>query len=236
MQTPQFIDMCKKFTHSLLSQYCLLCAATQAEATGLCPACLADLPWLPPQLCPQCALVSSDAQVCGHCLRSAPAFDRTRALFSYRYPLDALLQRYKYDHLLNLAHTFAGLLERTLTSAEPPDMLIPMPLHALRLRERGFNQALEIARPLAKKLDLSLDAQSCARIRMTAPQVSLPLKRRIGNMRRAFSCATRLDGMRVALLDDVMTTGTSLNALAETVKAAGAIHVECWVVARTLPE
>ncbi len=228
--------MCIKFTHTLFSQHCLLCAATKAEKTGLCSACLADLPWLPSQICPQCALASSDGQVCGHCLRSSPAFDRTRAPFSYCYPLDALLQRYKYDHLLNLAHTFAGLLECTLPSTERPDVLIPMPLHALRLRERGFNQALEIARPLAKKLDLPLDAQSCARIRMTAPQVSLPLKRRIGNMRRAFSCTARLDGKRVALLDDVMTTGASLNALAETVKAAGAIHVECWVVARTLPE
>ena len=228
--------MCKKIIHSLFSQNCLLCTAASAEETGLCLACLTDLPWLPLQLCPQCALVSSNGQICGHCLKVAPAFNRTHALFSYRYPLDALLQRYKYDHVLNLAHTFAGLMERSLSVSDRPDVLIPMPLHASRLRERGFNQALEIARLLAKKLALPLDAQSCVRTRMTAPQVSLPLKRRIGNMRRAFSCTARLEGKRVALLDDVMTTGASLNALADTVRAAGAIHVECWVVARTLQE
>ena len=228
--------MCKKIIHSLFSQNCLLCTAASAEETGLCLACLVDLPWLPLQLCPQCALASRNGKICGHCLKVAPAFDRTRALFSYRYPLDALLQRYKYDHLLNLAHTFAGLMERSLSLSDRPDVLIPMPLHVSRLRERGFNQALEIARPLAKRLGLPLDAQSCVRTRMTALQVSLPLKRRIGNMRRAFSCTTQLEGKRVALLDDVMTTGASLNALADTVRAAGAIHVECWVVARTLQE
>lgn len=228
--------MCKKIKHVLLPQSCVLCAAANAEGTGLCRACLDDLPWLPFASCPQCALTSHNGEICGHCLRIAPAFDRTRALFSYRHPLNALLQRYKYDHRLSLAHTFASLLEHRLKHSALPDVLIPMPLHATRLCERGFNQALEIARPLADRLSLSLDAHCCTRTKMTAPQASLPLKQRVSNMRRAFSCASRLDGKRVALLDDVMTTGASLNALAETVKAAGAIHVECWVVARTLPE
>jgi ComF family protein len=236
MPSPQFVDIRLKIKQTLFPQSCLLCSATRAEEAGLCPACLADLPWLPPTLCPQCALASHCGETCGHCLRIPPAFDGTRALFGYRYPLAALLQRYKYDHQLSLAHTFANLLQRKLARSTLPDLLIPMPLHALRLRERGFNQALEIARPLASKLGLSLAAQCCTRTRMTAPQASLPLKRRIVNMRRAFACTTQLDGKRVALLDDVMTTGASLQALAETVKAAGAIHVECWVVARTLPE
>lgn len=147
-----------------------------------------------------------------------------------------MLQRYKYSHALNMAHTFAELLLRRLPDATQPDLLIPMPLHARRLRERGFNQAVEIARLVAARRGLKLVMDACARTRFAAPQVSLPLKQRVKNMRDAFSCSMRLDGLRVALLDDVMTTGASLNALAKTVKAAGAAHVECWVIARTLPQ
>lgn len=213
-----------------------MCTSTAANETGVCDDCLQDLPWLPPTHCPQCALASFQGQVCGHCLSSAPAFDRTHALFSYQYPLDTLLQRYKYDHLLSMAQVFAKLLLRSLPSANLPDLLIPMPLHATRLRDRGFNQALEIARILARKLQLPLDLQSCTRTKMTPPQVSLPLKLRVRNMHGAFNCNKRLDGLRVALLDDVMTTGASLNALSRTVKAAGAVHVECWVVARTFQD
>jgi ComF family protein len=237
MPSPQFVDICKNIKQRLFPLSCLLCGAADAEAeNGLCPACLQDLPWLPSALCPQCALASPNSEICGHCLRSPPAFDRTLALLGYRHPLDALLQRYKYDHQLSLAHTFATLLQHRLAQSKLPELLIPMPLHAARLRERGFNQALEIARPLASQLGLPLAAQCCTRIRMTAPQVSLPLKRRIANMRGAFACTEQVAGRHVALLDDVMTTAASLNALAQTVLAAGAIHVECWVVARTLPE
>ena len=149
-----------------------------------------------------------------------------------------MLQRYKYGHNLAMADTFANLLMESFaqTSATPPpDLIIPMPLHPQRLKERGFNQSLEIARILAGRLDIRLDVKSCTRIKLSPPQASLPLKERVKSMRGAFRCNESLDGLRIALLDDVMTTGASLNALAKTVKAAGAAHVECWVVARTLP-
>lgn len=161
-------------------------------------------------------------------------------MFSYDYPVDALLQRYKYSGQLSIAQTLGELMAQSMQAAmqtaSRPSLIIPMPLHPQRLRERGFNQALEIGRVLAKKLHLKLDPHCCTRIRSAPPQVSLPLKQRVKNMRDAFHCNTRLDGLRVVLLDDVMTTGASLNALAKTVKAAGAVHVECWVVARTLPK
>lgn len=146
-----------------------------------------------------------------------------------------MLQRYKYEHMLSMADTFAGLLLSALPKTGLPDVLIPMPLHPQRLQERGFNQALEIARLIGKKLSLKIDMQSCSRTKLSPPQVSLPLKQRVKNMRGAFACSSRYDGLKVALLDDVMTTGASLNALAKTLKTAGAAHVECWVVARTLP-
>ncbi|MDZ4098970.1 MAG: phosphoribosyltransferase family protein [Methylophilaceae bacterium] len=114
------------------------------------------------------------------------------------------------------------------------DRIIPMPLHPKRLAERGFNQSLEIAKLVAKELGIPLDTTSCSRIKFSPPQASLPLKARIKNMRGAFSCHQDLQAQRVILLDDVMTTGASLHELAATVKSAGASHVECWVVARTL--
>lgn len=216
----------------------MLCTTTKGGNLGLCAGCVNDLPWHKHGRCPQCGLASTANQVCGHCLKSAPAFDRTLALFRYEYPLDTMLQRYKYGHLLTMADTFGQLLADSISAAREenlPDIIIPMPLHPQRLQERGFNQAVEIARVAGRRLRLPLDTQSCTRIKLAPPQVSLPLKQRVKNMRNAFSCKTRLDGLRVAVLDDVMTTGASLNALAGTIKAAGAGHVECWVIARTLP-
>jgi ComF family protein len=144
-----------------------------------------------------------------------------------------MLQRFKYNQRLTMANTFGAFLADSISTR--PDVIIPMPLHPQRLQERGFNQSLEIGRVLAKRLNVSLDLQSCVRIKHAPPQASLPLKQRVKNMRGAFRCDSRLDGLRVALLDDVMTTGASLNALASAVKKAGAAYIECWVLGRTLP-
>lgn len=110
-----------------------------------------------------------------------------------------------------------------------------MPMHATRLKERGFNQALEIARLVSKPLQIPLDYTSCQRTRYTPPQASLPLKERIKNIKGAFNCTSNLLGARIAIIDDVMTTGASLSELAKTLKQSGAVHVECWVVVRTMP-
>lgn len=110
-----------------------------------------------------------------------------------------------------------------------------MPMHNARLKQRGFNQALEIARLISKQRQIKLDFTSCQRTTLTPPQASLPLKDRIKNIRGAFECNKNLQGLNLALVDDVMTTGASLNELAKTLKQAGAAHVECWVIARTLP-
>ena len=218
----------------LFGRYCLLCNAVSDASHGLCSACFKDLPSLPIAHCPQCALPSPEAHLCGHCLRSPPAFDLTYGLFSYEYPVDAMLQRYKYQHRLSMAARFAELMAIKIKCNTIPDLLIPMPLHPLRLRERGFNQSLEIAKQLNRHLHIEVDI-SCQRVKAAPPQASLPLKARVKNMKNAFACKRRYDGLRIALIDDVMTTGASMNELAKTLKAAGAEHVECWVIARTLP-
>ncbi|MDP2248140.1 MAG: ComF family protein [Nitrosomonadales bacterium] len=222
------------FNQMLFSQACMLCAAYDGGHLAVCSACLNDLPWQLKTTCPKCALPSYDNQLCGNCLKSQPAFDITRALFRYDYPLDTMLQRYKYQQTLHIAKTFSALMKEAFSPITSFDRMIPMPLHPRRLAERGFNQSLEIAKELAKKLQLQLDTKSCSRIKFTPPQASLPLKTRVKNMRGAFQCHQDLSGQRIVLLDDVMTTGASLHELAATVKSAGASHVECWVVARTL--
>ena len=157
---------------------------------------------------------------------------------------------YKYGDQLNLSHTFGALLKTHLlngfaipdsklngfelpkTDFQHIDLIIPMPMHPTRLKLRGFNQAIEIARFFDKKL---VRNSLVSRITLTPPQASLPLKERVKNIKGAFNVAGDVRGKRIAIVDDVMTSGASLNELAKTLKKAGASHVECWVIARTLP-
>lgn len=213
---------------------CLLCGTT--SGTGhLCGACLADLPWHRLPQCPQCAIPTPDGQVCGACLKHPPAFDRTRAALAYAFPLDRLIPRLKYNGQLAIAPALGECLAQAVAPGPSPDCLIPMPLHARRICERGFNHATEIAREVAKRLDLPLDTDSCQRIRDTPSQMGLKHDARRRNVRGAFVCTGDVRGRRIALIDDVMTTGTSLDELAKTLKQAGALEVETWVVARTPP-
>lgn len=229
------------FSAIFLRENCFLCAASQTKNHGLCQACLNDLPWLPANSCPQCGL-SSSGQVCGSCLSTPPFFDTTHAVFLYQYPIDAMIQRYKYGNTLSLSHTFGQLLSEKISlisSCKDIDLIIPMPMHPTRLKQRGFNQALEIAKILDKALNQNaktkLDYKCTTRQTLTPPQASLPLKERVKNIKGAFKVNVNLSGKRIAIVDDVMTTGASLNELAKTLKQAGATHVECWVIARTLP-
>ncbi len=151
-----------------------------------------------------------------------------------------MIQRYKYGRTLSLSHTFGQLMGekiRTTNNHDPIDLIIPMPMHPTRLKERGFNQALEIAKPLDNHLNSTskLDYKCVIRQTLTPPQASLPLRDRVKNIKGAFKINKNLTGKRIAIVDDVMTTGASLNELAKTLKQAGATHVECWVIARTLP-
>jgi ComF family protein len=223
------------FLTSLLKPYCLLCADYNGSEIGLCEPCFKSLPWHTSTQCPQCALIT-DGGICGNCLNAAPDFDATHTLFTYTYPIDSILQQYKYNDMLHLANVFAKLFYQQHKITYNIDLVIPMPMHPQRLQERGFNQALEIARCLAKNLKLELNYQACQRIKLTPPQAGLPLKDRIKNVRGVFECKQSLQGLNIAIVDDVMTTGASLNELAKTLKKAGAARVECWVIARTLPK
>lgn len=213
---------------------CLLCGAASGSR-HLCARCRDDLPWHRQPHCPQCAIPTPAGQLCGACLKHPPAFDRSIAALAYAFPLDRLIPRLKYRGQLAIAPALGECLAEAVEQAPRPDRLIAMPLHAQRIRARGFNHAGEIARALARRLGIPLDRSSCRRIRDTPPQMGLKHDMRRRNVRAAFACSGTVRGLHLALIDDVMTTGTSLDELAATLKRAGAHEVSCWVVARTLP-
>ena len=217
--------------HAWAGQDCLLCGEESGREL-LCAACIAELPALP-ESCPRCALPSPAAAVCGSCLNGPPHFDATLALWRYEFPCDTLVQALKYRARLALAGFFA----RSLASRPLPevDVVLPMPLHPKRLAERGFNQALEIARGLARNLGRPIAPRGVLRVKDTLPQTELPYEERAKNVRGAFLCKLDLSGASVAVLDDVMTTGATLNELARALKRAGATRVENLVIARTVP-
>jgi ComF family protein len=219
---------------SAFIRHCLLCTAASGEQP-LCNACRADLPWHRQPQCPQCATPTPGGQVCGACLKHPPAFDHSHVALAYAFPVDQLIPRLKYHAQLAIVPVLGDCLAEAVASFPRPDRLIPMPLHAKRIRQRGFNHASEIAREVAKRLKLPLDLASCQRIRDTPPQMGLKHDARRRNVRGAFACPGDVQGLHIALIDDVMTTGTSLDELAATLKRAGAREVSCWVVARTLP-
>lgn len=223
-----------KFAHLLPAQPCLLCGAD--SHAGLCCAdCAAGLPRLTEAHCPVCALPTPAGGVCGQCLLHPPAFDHTVAAFSYDFPLDKLIQALKFNERLILVNFLADAVVQRVNTK--PDRLLALPLHPTRLRERGFNQSLLLARRISYRLGIPLLTDACERVRNTPPQSSLPWKERDKNMRQAFACMpdTDIRGKHVAIVDDVMTTGASIGELARALKQGGANEVSAWVVARTLP-
>lgn len=216
---------------SVLAQDCLLCqAASGAEL--LCAACARELPSATPA-CPRCALAGSSDAECGACIADPPHFDASCAAFAYAFPLDALIQSLKYGGQLALAGLFARELHRRIGGARNVDLIVPLPLHPARLAERGFNQAAEIGKVLSRLRGIAMETRLARRVRNTPPQTALPWRERASNMRRAFACDADLSGLRIAVVDDVMTTGATLDEFARTLRQSGAARVENWVVART---
>jgi ComF family protein len=156
------------------------------------------------------------------------------AAFVYAWPLVPLIHHYKYNGHLTLAQLFAHALAARIIHLGV-DLIIPIPLAATRLRHRGFNQALEIARIVSQFTGVALAASACRRVRDDMPQAVLPWKERAKNIRGAFVCDADLHGLRVAVIDDVITTGATLNELSRNLRQAGANEIHGWTVARTLP-
>ncbi len=212
---------------------CLLCGARGDGDRDLCKGCAADLP-RNRVCCARCALpLKSAAALCGECIKREPPFAATFAPFEYAHPLDLLLMRLKFARSLAAGRVLAQLALDALTEnrVEMPHALVPVPLHRARLRERGYNQALELAQPLSDALDIPL-REVLVRRRATAAQSDLDAAARRKNVRGAFDVVGDDLPMHVALIDDVMTTGTTIRECARVLRRAGVARVDVWVLAR----
>ena len=170
--------------------------------------------------------------MCAACLQRPPPLDATWAAFLYAAPLDRLLPRYKFHGDLAAGRLLAQLMAQAWSGDVRPQALVPVPLHQARLRRRGYDQALELARPLATALDLPLRCDLLQRVRATAAQSQLDAASRRRNLRGAFRAGGRDLPAHVALVDDVMTTGATVHAAAEALRRAGVARVDAWVCAR----
>jgi ComF family protein len=221
-----------------LPQRCELCVANSGRAI-LCNGCVGDLPRLG-SVCPVCALPAAGGLICGACLAHPPPWSRSTAALVYAFPVDRLLQQLKYGGRLALAdwagETLANAVGEALASrcaSDRPDRIVALPLAAARQRERGFNQAREIGVRIARAMGLPLDVP-LMRVAGGTPQAALAWRERAKNVRGAFAVVKDVRGARIALVDDVMTTGATLAEAARGLMRAGAADVECWIVARTL--
>jgi ComF family protein len=225
-----------------LPQRCELCVARTGGGL-LCGACTRALPRIA-AACPVCALPSAGGNVCGRCIAARPPFAATVAAFAYAFPVSLMLQRIKYDGRIALAEWAGSALCEAVGVAingrdgrddrARPDRIVALPLAEARQRERGFNQAREISVHVARGCGLPL-ASPLARVAAGPPQTMLPWALRRRNVRGAFTVKSCVRGARIALVDDIMTTGATLAEASRTLIDAGALRVECWVVARTLP-
>ncbi len=217
---------------------CVLCGAPGVAGLDLCGGCAADLPGNR-SCCARCALPFDgpipEGTLCGPCQRRPPAFERCFAPLRYETPLPFLIGGLKFRGRLNIARLLGQYLAAAIgdLGTPLPEVLVPVPLHRARLAERGYNQALEIARILGRELGIPVDARCCSRVQATQPQAGLDERARRHNIRGAFAAADTLPWRHLALLDDVVTTGSTVSEASRVLLGAGAERVEVWAVART---
>lgn len=224
----------------LLPSRCVLCNGSVCNPFNLCSFCLSVMPWLE-HCCDYCANPlpedkTSKIRICGQCLKQAPLFQKTTGLFVYEKPASVLIIQLKFHHRLLLGDKLGKLLERKLRPLYQnslPDLLMPVPLHPKRLRQRGFNQALEIAKPIGRLCNIPIDKKSLIRTRPTRAQSEIPAKERRSNVKNAFQCNAELQNLHILLIDDVITTGHTIHECCKALKKAGAKQIDVCAVART---
>jgi ComF family protein len=224
--------MLARISNILYPPSCVLCGAVTQH--GLCAECAAELPENN-CACVRCALplFATEQTICGRCLRKQPRFDAAWSPFIYAQPLEWMIAQLKFNAKLLQGNVLADLMLRRLPPfTAKPDCIIPVPLHNQRLRQRGFNQSVELVRPLARALAVPLDSSSCQRVRATSPQTAMNALQRRRNLRGAFTFSNDQNYQHVILFDDVMTTGATLNELAGLLKQKGVQRVDVWSLAR----
>ncbi|MGN6738538.1 ComF family protein [Dyella sp.] len=217
----------------LLPPRCLLCGDAGHDGLDLCRDCAAELP-RNRSCCVRCALpLALPVALCGRCQRHPPPWQAAWSPFRYGWPLDRLESRFKFSRELAAGRSLVALWQREARSIALPDLIVPVPLHRARLRQRGYNQALELARPLARALGVRLRHDLLLRTHPTAAQSELDAPSRRRNVRGAFAVAPHVAlPPHVTVLDDVMTTGATLAECARVLKRAGVARVDVWALAR----
>ncbi|MGI9309419.1 MAG: double zinc ribbon domain-containing protein [Gammaproteobacteria bacterium] len=222
-------------------EHCLLCGMGSAQA-AICDACEVDLRWSI-DVCRRCSLPLPDdwkGSVCGRCILNPPVFSACVSACSYQYPVNRLIARYKYGAQDWLARGLSMLLTNRLRDLfsqhelPRPDVIVPVPLHHQRMRQRGFNQAYALARLVAKDLGLPLANNLCVRQLATREQTGLSEHERRSNLRGAFALRKIIAYQQPAIIDDVITTGSTVSELARVLLDGGAQSVQCWSVARAV--
>ncbi|UTW03817.1 ComF family protein [Amphritea atlantica] len=223
------------FNHT---RHCILCGLNAASDTLICPGCLADLPWIG-NACQHCAnpIVTGKQSrvICPSCQKKPPPFEQVIAPFEYRFPVDQLIQMAKFNGQAHLLNSLAELLSLQLQNETMPELIIPVPLHQKRLQERQYNQAALLAKKIARKLDIPFSNRLLIKTENTPHQAELDRKARRKNLRNSFHCIGS-PPHSVAVVDDVMTTGTTAAEISRVLKAAGCQQVYIWIIARTSKE
>ena len=224
----------EKILYAFLPGICIVCESPSNRALDLCANCEQDLPWLNNH-CAFCSLPLPEGNtICGKCLLNKPPFTCCYSAFVYEYPIDRLILEFKENRKLVIGRILATLLTESFPEEfTPPDLLIPIPLHKSSLRRRGFNQSVEIAEVLSDTWSVPIDTRNCRRTLKTREQKSLHVDERIKNMRGAFSIDEPYDGQRIAIVDDVVTTGVTVSEFAKLIMTNGAGSAEVICLART---
>lgn len=218
-----------------LPGYCLLCRQRCAGGEALCPGCRHDL-LANTQACPVCAspLHTTTSQPCGQCQRTPPPYQQSHIPYLYASTLKPLISAFKFQQDLVAGRVLADLFIQALPPRDGPlpECLLPVPLHARRVAERGFNQAVELAKIFARRLALPCNTRLLQRIRHTAPQTNLSAEQRHRNLRNAFALRSTATYQHVAIVDDVVTTGSTVIEIARLLRQAGIEQIEVWALAR----
>lgn len=231
----------KKLLDTTMPHRCVGCGLLSQQPHGLCTSCSSLLPWLA-RVCEYCAIplqANSLTPYCGQCLKQRPIFQNSYMLFEYAKPISTYILALKFSQQIHYAELFGELFAQKIQSEwyanKPlPQVIMPVPLHPQRLAQRGYNQAIEIAKPIAKKLQLPLGRHYCQRTKATLAQANIDADQRKDNVKNAFTVKQQLPYQHIAILDDVYTTGCTVTALSKALFKAGIKKIDIWSIARSI--
>ena len=233
------VTFLSRLSYRVIEGNCITCGDSTNRDLDLCIGCEKDLPWLGHHCWNCCLPIPAGDDLCGECIKEPPPFTLTICPFRYAFPVDLLIQRFKNSRHLASGKVLATLLARQIEhfvfDQSVPTILVPTPLHPSRLRSRGFNQSEQIALTLATSLQHPVDRHCLVRTRPTQDQKLLGMRERRSNVKGAFECNQNLTGVRVMLIDDVVTTNATVSEMTKSLNAAGASEVIVLALARTPP-